>query len=92
MQGMIMHHAQAVEMTAPIPSHTENKDLRLLGARISSSQSSEINFMKRWLTARGEPVSMVMRRYEEYARPPDAANARYAYAGTDGGAAESQGR
>ena len=39
MQGMIMHHAQAVEMTALIPSHTENKDLRLLGARISSSQS-----------------------------------------------------
>ena len=60
MQGMIMHHAQAVEMTALIPSHTENKDLRLLGARISSSQSSEINFMKRWLMARGEPVSMAM--------------------------------
>jgi uncharacterized protein (DUF305 family) len=58
MQGMIMHHAQAVEMTALIPSHTENKDLRLLGARISSSQSSEINFMKRWLAARGEPASM----------------------------------
>ena len=60
MQGMIMHHAQAVEMTALIPSHTENKDLRLLGARISSSQSSEINFMKRWLAARGEPASMAM--------------------------------
>src|SRR5579864_805126 len=60
MQGMIMHHAQAVEMTALIPSHTENKDLRLLGARISSSQSSEINFMKRWLGARGEPASMAM--------------------------------
>jgi uncharacterized protein (DUF305 family) len=60
MQGMIMHHAQAVEMTALIPSHTENKDLRLLGARISSSQSSEMNFMKRWLAARGEPASMAM--------------------------------
>ena len=60
MQGMIMHHAQAVEMTALIPSHTENRDLRLLDARISSSQSSEINFMKRWLAARGEPVSMAM--------------------------------
>ena len=60
MQGMIMHHAQAVEMTAMIRSHTENKDLRSLGARISSSQSDEIKFMKRWLTARGEPVSMAM--------------------------------
>src|SRR5882762_9496910 len=49
MQGMIMHHAQAVEMTALIASHTESKDLRLLGARISSSQSDEITFMRRWL-------------------------------------------
>src|SRR5262249_138531 len=31
MRGMIMHHAQAVEMTALISSHSENKDLRLLG-------------------------------------------------------------
>jgi uncharacterized protein (DUF305 family) len=60
MQGMIMHHAQAVEMTALISSHTENKDLRSLGARISSSQSDEIRFMKRWLTARGEPTAMAM--------------------------------
>ncbi len=58
MQGMIMHHAQAVEMTALIASHTENKELRSLGARISSSQSDEIKFMKRWLAARAEPVSM----------------------------------
>ena len=60
MQGMIMHHAQAVEMTALISSHTENKDLRLLGDRISSSQSDEIKLMKRWLAARGEQVSMAM--------------------------------
>jgi uncharacterized protein (DUF305 family) len=60
MQGMIMHHAQAVEMTALIASHTENKDLRSLGARISSSQSDEIKFMKRWLASRGDPVSPAM--------------------------------
>jgi uncharacterized protein (DUF305 family) len=60
MQGMIMHHSQAVEMTALIPSHTENKDLRSLGARISSSQSDEIKFMQRWLAARGEATSMAM--------------------------------
>src|SRR5271155_2626598 len=54
MQGMILHHAQAVEMTAMIPSHTQNKDLHSLGARISSSQSDEIKLMKRWLAARGE--------------------------------------
>ena len=60
MQGMIMHHAQAVEMTALIESHTENKDVRSLGARISRSQSDEIEFMKRWLAARGEPISPAM--------------------------------
>ena len=58
MQGMIMHHAQAVEMTALIESHTENEELRSLGARISRSQSDEIEFMKRWLTVRGEPLSL----------------------------------
>lgn len=60
MQGMIVHHAQAVEMTAMIPSHTANKKLRSLGARISSSQSDEIQLMKRWLAARGEPVLKAM--------------------------------
>jgi uncharacterized protein (DUF305 family) len=60
MQGMIMHHSQAVEMTALIASHTQNKDLRSLGAKISSSQSDEIKFMQRWLAARGEQLSMAM--------------------------------
>ena len=60
MLGMIMHHAQAVEMTALIESHTENKVIRLLGARISQSQSDEIKFMRRWLEIRGEPVSPPM--------------------------------
>ncbi|HET7871602.1 MAG TPA: DUF305 domain-containing protein [Terriglobales bacterium] len=60
MQGMIMHHAQAVEMTALILSHTENGELRSLGARISSSQTDEIKFMRRWLAARGAPLSLAM--------------------------------
>ena len=60
MQGMIMHHAQAVEMTALIESHTQNKQLRTLGARISRSQSDEMDFMRRWLTFRGEPTEMAM--------------------------------
>jgi len=58
MQGMIMHHAQAVEMTALIESHTENKDVRSLGSRISRSQSDEIKFMKRWLVSRGQSTDM----------------------------------
>ena len=61
MQHMIMHHAQAVEMTALIESRTQNKELRSLGARISRSQSDEINFMKRWLMTREFPISPAMK-------------------------------
>ncbi len=60
MQGMIMHHSQAVEMTALIASRTENKKIRVLGARISLSQTDEMKFMKRWLVGWGAPVSMAM--------------------------------
>jgi uncharacterized protein (DUF305 family) len=60
MQGMIMHHGQAVEMTALIPTHTTNPDLTRLGARISASQTDEMAFMKRWLHSRGLPISMAM--------------------------------
>jgi uncharacterized protein (DUF305 family) len=60
MQGMIMHHSQAVEMTALIASHTSNPALSELGAKISSSQSDEIRFMQRWLAARSQPISMSM--------------------------------
>jgi uncharacterized protein (DUF305 family) len=60
MQGMIMHHSQAVEMTALIHSHTQNKALWELGDKITSSQSDEISLMKRWLAARGEATSMEM--------------------------------
>jgi len=60
MQHMIMHHAQAVEMTALIDSHSTNKELHTLGARISRSQADEIKFMKRWLATRGEPAAPAM--------------------------------
>ena len=58
MQGMIMHHSQAVEMTALMPTHTHNKELLALGKRISISQTDEMQFMKQWLTDRGQSVSM----------------------------------
>lgn len=57
MQHMIVHHAQAVEMTALIESHTRNKNLLSLGERISRSQSDEMKFMKRWLKVRGESTA-----------------------------------
>ncbi len=58
MQGMIMHHSQAVEMTALMPTHTRNKDLLAFGKRISISQTDEMKYMKQWLEDRGKPVEM----------------------------------
>lgn len=58
MQGMIMHHAQAVEMTAMIATRTKNKDIELIGQRISKSQAEEMEFMKRWLVFRGQSTEM----------------------------------
>jgi uncharacterized protein (DUF305 family) len=69
MQGMIMHHSQAVEMTALISSHTDNKELQTLGARISRSQSDEIKFMQRWLAARGQALSMPMADMPDMGKP-----------------------
>jgi uncharacterized protein (DUF305 family) len=56
MQGMILHHAQAVEMTALMGTRTHNKALLAFGKRISISQTDEMNYMKQWLTDRGKPV------------------------------------
>ncbi len=56
MQGMIGHHAQALEMAALMPSRTRRQDMRLLGQRIDVSQADEINMMLDWLKIRGQEV------------------------------------
>jgi len=58
MQGMIMHHSQAVEMTELLRSRSRNRDLQLLGKRISISQADEMKYMKQWLEDRGQPASL----------------------------------
>ncbi|WP_419949691.1 DUF305 domain-containing protein [Candidatus Palauibacter sp.] len=59
MQGMIPHHAQALEMAALIPERTDHEGLRLLGRRIEISQRDEIGWMTRWLENRGETAPMM---------------------------------
>lgn len=56
MQGMIGHHAQALDMTALVTSRTTRDDIRALARRIDLSQADEINMMEGWLTARGQEV------------------------------------
>jgi uncharacterized protein (DUF305 family) len=56
MQGMIGHHAQALEMTALLATRTRREDMRLLAQRIDASQSDEIALMQRWLRTHGADV------------------------------------
>jgi uncharacterized protein (DUF305 family) len=56
MQGMIGHHAQAIEMVELLDSRTERDEMRLLGRRIALSQEDEIKMMQGWLTVRGQPL------------------------------------
>jgi uncharacterized protein (DUF305 family) len=56
MQGMIGHHAQALEMTALVPSRTTTEEIRTLAMRIEISQADEIKMMQEWLRDRGQAV------------------------------------
>jgi uncharacterized protein (DUF305 family) len=56
MQGMIGHHAQAVEMVELLRTHTSRRDMQLLGQRIALSQEDEIKMMQRWLQVRGQEI------------------------------------
>ena len=56
MQGMIGHHAQAVEMVALVPSRTASDDVRRLALRIDVSQKDEMNMMREWLQARSQQI------------------------------------
>ena len=54
MQGMIGHHAQAIEMTDLLKTRTERPEMRKLAERIDISQADEIKMMQQWLVARGQ--------------------------------------
>jgi uncharacterized protein (DUF305 family) len=56
MQGMIGHHAQAVEMVALVPSRTASDTIRKLAQRIDVSQQDEMQMMRDWLLARSQQI------------------------------------
>ena len=56
MQGMIGHHAQAVDMVALVPSRTSLDDVRRLALRIDVSQQDEMKMMQGWLKDRGQQI------------------------------------
>jgi uncharacterized protein (DUF305 family) len=54
MRAMVHHHAQALRMTALVPSRSTSPDVELLALRIDVSQEAEIAQVTAWLEARGE--------------------------------------
>ena len=56
MQGMIGHHAQALEMVELLKSRTASEDMKKMALRIEVSQLDEIQMMQEWLKARGQEV------------------------------------
>jgi len=56
MQGMISHHAQALELTTLLETRTERDVMRQLAQRIDISQKDEIVMMQDWLRERDQTV------------------------------------
>ena len=54
LQGMIIHHEQAIVMSEMADERTNNKSILDLAKRIDVSQKDEINFMESWLKDRDE--------------------------------------
>jgi len=67
MQGMIAHHAQALEMVALVPDRTTTESIRVLAQRIDISQRDEIGLMRSWLTERGQAAPDPAAAHERHA-------------------------
>jgi uncharacterized protein (DUF305 family) len=54
MQGMIHHHAQAIDMSELLKTRTGSEDMKKLALRIQVSQRDEIKMMQGWLRSHGQ--------------------------------------
>jgi uncharacterized protein (DUF305 family) len=54
-QGMIPHHAQAVEMSDLALIHSASPQVRALAEQIKAAQGPEIDLMEQWLAGWGAP-------------------------------------
>jgi len=55
-QGMIPHHAQAIEMADMVDGRTTNPDVVALATQIRGAQGPEIQTMTGWLNSWGQPI------------------------------------
>jgi len=58
MQGMIVHHRQAVDMAELVAERTNTETVTTAAGRIEASQLDEMNFMREWLDGIGQPTAM----------------------------------
>ncbi len=58
MQGMIVHHQQAVEMAQLVADRTNNEAILKTADRIEAGQKDEMDFMRTWLEDRNLEVAM----------------------------------
>ncbi len=70
MQGMIGHHAQAVEMVELLKTRAARPEMRGLGQRIELSQVDEIAMMQQWLTRRGQAAPEQHAHHGEHTMMP----------------------
>lgn len=56
-QRMLAHHVQALAMAELVDARTPSRDLRLLAERIAVSQRDEMEMMREWLRAAGQPLA-----------------------------------
>ena len=66
MQGMIIHHHQALLMSRLATQRTNNKTLLDLANRIDVSQADEIAFMQTWLREREEIAPEPSKDHQEH--------------------------
>ena len=66
LQGMIVHHEQAILMSEMADIRTNNKTILDLAKRIDASQKDEINFMESWLKDRDEFQNIVNSSHQDH--------------------------
>ena len=58
MQGMIPHHAQALEMTALVRQHATTRAVQQMALRMEISQRDEIAMLQAWLRGHGQALEL----------------------------------
>ena len=76
LNGMIVHHEQAILMSRYANKRTNNKTILDLADRIDASQEDEINFMQSWLKSREELMPIMSHDHHKHMKMSGMASAK----------------